>query len=349
MRSLQGLDRGPRAQGIHALSAPLDLTGHHVFITGGTGFIGRTLLDYLAESVAVHGPGVGVCVLSRDPARFSADFPQYVGLPWLRLVKGDVCTLAVDPQGAGIRCTDFIHAAADAHASAEPLQWLDQIVVGTRNALDFALVAGARRFLNLSSGAVYGAQPNHIDALSEGDCGAPPTESISSVYGQSKRMAEQLCTVYRHLHGMATVNARCFAIVSEHVPLDGPYAIGNFIRDALRAEEITVLGSGKAVRTYLYGRDVAHWLFTLLLKGAAGESYNVGSDVPVTIAELASRVAQAIAPGKRMVCASAEDDGERFRYVPNVAKARGLGLEVETNLDEAIIRCAAHFRRSLEP
>jgi nucleoside-diphosphate-sugar epimerase len=173
--------------------------------------------------------------------------------------------------------------------------------------------------------------------LEEVYCGAPPTTADSSVYGQAKRLAEQMCTIYGVARGLDTVIARCFAFTSPHVPLDGPYAIGNFIRDALQSDVIRVRGDGRAVRTYLYGRDMAHWFMTLLTFGAAGEAYNVGSDQPVTMAELAATVASILSPGKPVVIEnSVVDDGTRSTYVPDITKAGRLGLEVETALPDAI-------------
>jgi len=319
-------------------SDPVELSGRHILLTGGTGFLGRSLLDYFNESAAFHGQNFHVTVMSRTPERFLEQWPQYAAAGWLSMRRGDTNNFPA-PVGP---VTDVIHAAGDTHDVASKLQWIDQIVGGTRAALDWAVRAGARRFLLTSSGAVYGPQPAGMARLEEVYCGAPPTTADSSVYGQAKRLAEQMCTIYGATHGLDTVIARCFAFISPHVPLDGPYAIGNFIRDALRSDAIRVRGDGRAVRTYLYGRDMAHWLMTLLRFGAAGEAYNVGSDQPVTMAELAAMVAAVVSPGKPVVIEnSVADDGMCSTYVPDITKARSLGLEVHTALPEAIRLSAA--------
>jgi UDP-glucuronate decarboxylase len=314
-------------------SDPLDLSGRRIFITGGTGFLGRTLLDYFAESAASHGSDFDVTVMSRAPESFLARHPQYAGAGWLRFVAGDLTRFAPPEPGT----TDVLHAAADTHGVDDKAAWIDQIVGGTRAALDWAIASGATRFLLTSSGAVYGPQPADLARIAESHAGAPSTTSLGGVYGQAKRVAEQLCTVYAKAHALSPVIARCFAFTGPHLAADGPYAIGNFIRDALAGLPIHVQGDGLAVRSYLYGRDMAHWLVTLMLHGEPGRAYNVGSDQATTIAALAETVARVLAPGTPVVIGRrVADDGVRSVYVPDIGQAAALGLSVQTPLDEAI-------------
>lgn len=316
---------------------PLQLTGRRLFITGGTGFVGRTLLDYLMDWQAKTEQVFDVSVLSRDPINFLAKYPQYYGRSWLRFVAGSLKEL---PPPAPY--TDVIHAAADTHLQGQAAQWIDQIVNGTAAVLDFAVKSGATRFLHTSSGAVYGPQPESLVELPEDYCGAPTTALISSTYGQAKRVAEQLCTVYFHEHGLQTINARCFAFSGKHMPLDGPYALGNFIRDALHGDAIRVKGDGTAVRSYLDGEDMAQWLMGLLQEGSPGEAYNIGSDQEVTMQELAQKVAQLLAPGKAVIIENAQPQNlHRSRYVPSIQKVKRLGLTVRHDLNQAITRAVA--------
>jgi len=317
---------------------PVSLSGRRLFLTGGTGFVGKCLLDYFRWVAERHGADFELCVLSRDPQGFVERHTQYAGLPWLTLIAGDLQqlpTLAVD-------FTDVIHAAADTHNVASGVAWIEQIVGGTQRILDFAVAHRCQRFLLMSSGAVYGPQPAHLTHLPEDYSGAPPTTSPASVYGQAKRLAEQLCTQYCHEHGLHTVSARCFSLVSEHVPLAGPYAIGNFIGDALAGGPLRIKGDGNTLRAYLYGLDMAHWVVTLLLHGEAGQAYNVGSDVAISIRQLAELVAATLAPEARIESASVA--GQRSVYVPDIARCRQLGLEITTPLQEAIQRSADWIR-----
>ncbi len=308
-------------------------------MTGGTGFVGRTILDYLLRVAELHGSAnLSVCVLSRSPARFLHDWPRYAGIGWLEFVEGDLQSL----RGMDSRGFDFIiHAAADTHGVTSGVKWAEQIIGGTQAALDFAILNGARRFLLLSSGAIYGPQPPNMAFMPETFGGAPSSTTYTSVYGQAKRMAEQLCIIYWKEHGLESVVARCFALIGEHVPLSGPYAIGNFIRDALNGQPLRLTGDGSAVRSYLYGSDAAHWLIALLLRGSPGEAYNVGSDVAVSIRDLAELTAATLSPNLTVLCDPvATPDHTRSRYVPDISKAMRLGLTVSTPLPQAIEQSA---------
>ena len=161
--------------------------------------------------------------------------------------------------------THVLHAAADSTLGPQrsPLQRYDQIVDGTRNLLDFAVACGVQRFLLTSSGGVYGPQPEDMAKIPEDWLGMPDPLNPANAYGVGKRAAEHLCALYHATHGIDTVIARCFAFVGEDLPLDVHFAIGNFIRDALWAEEIIVGGDGTPLRSYLDQRDLAQWLFDL--------------------------------------------------------------------------------------
>ena len=116
------------------------------------------------------------------------------------------------------------------------------------------------------------------------------------------------------------------------------FAIGNFIRDALTADAITVSGDGTPLRTYLHQSDLAHWLFTLLEHGQPGQAYNVGSDEVISIAALAHLVRDILAPNKPVhILGKADSAAARNRYVPDIRKAQqDLGLNVTIPLAEAI-------------
>jgi nucleoside-diphosphate-sugar epimerase len=328
--------------GLRTLSGMSDraLAGRRILLTGGTGFVGRTLLDHLQK---VRHSDTQVVVLSRNPSEFVVRFPEYAGKPWLHFVKGDVLE-RIDGIGA---ISDVIHAAADTHETSDDIIWVEQIVTGTRRMLDLAVRFGASRFLFVSSGAIYGPQPASLACMSETYGGAPDTTLLSSTYGQAKRTAEQLCTIFQHRHGLNTLTARCFSFVGEHVPLHGPYAIGNFIADALDPDcsEIVVKGDGQTIRTYLDGEDMARWLLKILTCGTKGLAYNVGSSEPVTIADLASTVARVLAPGKLVrLLGKNGPDTARSIYIPCIRRMEDLGERPWWSLEESIGRAAAAIK-----
>jgi dTDP-glucose 4,6-dehydratase len=321
--------------------APLDaLAGASLFITGGTGFVGRWLLALLAHANASRKLRITATILTRSRSNFAASYPNIANDPAFHFVEGDVRFFEF-PKG---KFTEILHGAADTNVEADrrPLDLLDTIVGGTRRVLSFALSSGAKRFLFLSSGAIYGPQPATLAAFPENYTGACLTTDRRSVYGQSKRLAEQLVTTYHVEHGLETVIARLFAFVGPGLPLNAHLAISNFLRNALAGEDIIVTGDGSAERSYLYAADLAVWLLHLLVNGRAGSVYNVGSDHAVSIRELAALVAKSIPCAKGYVIKGTPQPGElRARYIPSIIRARAdLGLDVWTSLEEAIKRTA---------
>lgn len=310
-----------------------DLSGRHLFLTGGTGSVGRTLLDYLDRCDAAHGE-FKVSVLTRDAKAFAARHPEQAKRPWLSLVDGSLAALPSLPDGI----TDVIHAAADTHLGTGRAGWVDQIVGGTGTLLAASHKARAARFLLVSSGAVYGPQPASFSHLREDYPGAPDPLLPGSTYGQAKRVAEQLCTIAHHEHGLPTVITRLFAFGGAHVPRDGRYAFGDFMRHALANDDapIRIAGDGQAVRSYLGGHDMAHALICALVAGQAGSAYNVGSDEPVTIAELAMRIRDRLSHAREVVIMGAAGDGQRSRYVPDVTRIAALGAAARSDLDAVI-------------
>lgn len=321
-----------------------------LFLTGGTGFFGRSLLRYIDQLNTEGLRPYHVTVMTRSVANFLAEYPEFSELPWLSFYEGDILSKSRGfPQSDSF--SHVLHAAADSAPSAKmrPLDRYDQIVGGTRNALEFAVRAGAKRFLLTSSGGVYGAQPTYLDAIPESYNGMPDPMMVGSTYGIAKRQAEHLCSLFSDRYGLDVVIARCFAFVGPDLPLDEHFAIGNFMRDALRGNDIVINGDGTPVRSYLYQDDLADWLLTLLEKGRASEAYNVGSDVTLTIVEIANLVARLLgtATEVRLMCNTSADDIIRKRYVPSIEKVKSeFGLRVATCIEEAILRTAQKLRRS---
>ena len=309
-----------------------------LLLTGGTGFFGRSLLRYWRSLEALRQNVPQVTVMTRSIENFERDYPEFCNQSWLQLHHGDVCIPKSYPRG--IPFTHVLHAATDSTRgpALAPLERFDQIVVGVRNALDFAIECKARRFLYTSSGAVYGMQPPEVDQLYEDRLTMPDPLSSSNAYGVAKRTAEHLCTLYGDAYGLQIVNARCFAFLGQDLPLDVHFAIGNFVRDALWKDAITVHGDGTALRSYLDQSDLAHWLVALLDNGVAGQAYNVGSDEAISVSALAHLVRDVLAPGKPVqILGRGHETQARSVYVPNIQKVkREFGLSVTVPLRSAI-------------
>jgi dTDP-glucose 4,6-dehydratase len=270
------------------------------------------------------------------------------------------------PVGALDLC---IHAAAEVgnpHQADQPLQVFDTIVQGTRRMLELAQRAGARRFLLASSGAVYGPQPADLKRMPESYGGSPDPLHAANAYGNGKRAAEWLACTYAGkaalttastasttpstVAGFAPTIARIFAVLGPGLPLNGSFAAGNFIRDALARRAIQINGDGTPLRSYLYTADLCVWLLRILESGTAGQAYNVGSEHALSIASLAQHVVEAAGqavPIRVQVPPDAAPPKLPARYIPDTSKARqALGLAEYTMLDTALHKTMQWTRSS---
>jgi nucleoside-diphosphate-sugar epimerase len=312
-----------------------------LFITGGTGFFGRWLLESFLAANHRFALNTRATVLTREPARFRNSCPHIANNPAITLLQGDVQTFPF-PEG---EFSFVIHAAADVsaarghgHASALLAQTFD----GTRRTLDFAASHGTRRFLMVSSGAVYGPQPPSLSHIPETYTGAPDPCLPQSAYGEGKRASEALCAAYSAPGGLECAIARPFAFVGPHIALDQGFAIGDFIRCALASQPIAIHGDPSTVRSYLYAADLAVWLWTILFLATPLRPYNVGSDQAISLGALAEEVASVMCPGTPVQIGLGSRPGAAgSRYVPAINRCtEDLGLRQTVFLRDAIRRTA---------
>ena len=324
------------------------LRGERILVTGGTGFVGRWLLETLLAANDSLDLGVTATVLSRRPDAFVGQWPLIALSPHIELLEGDVRTFSLPPG----RFDRLLHLAAETNtqlSDPHPGVYLDVIVGGTRHVLDAADQAGVASMLLVSSGAIYGRPPAAEAAISEELMSAPDPTQRSSAYGESKRLAELLACEHARRSGSTVTIARCFAFVGPYLPLDSGFAVGNFIRDALTTGEIVVMGDGSPRRSYLYAADMAAWLWTIAVSGQSARPYNVGSDEAVSIADLARLIAKSVGSGVTVrIVGDSDRVGVGEAYVPVVERARNeLGVEVTVRLDAAIRRTLAWHRQPI--
>jgi dTDP-glucose 4,6-dehydratase len=299
------------------------LRGGRLLITGATGFFGSWLVQTFAQANARLALDARAVALARHAGSLRGFDPAVE--PFEADVRGPRL-----PEGP---FSHVIHAATAASAALndqQPLEMASVIVDGTRRVLE---TSNGARFLFVSSGAIYG--PQNAPQVDESHRGGPDPLQPRNAYAEAKRLAE--------LWSVATLQAvvaRAFAFVGPGLPLDAHFAIGNFIADGLAKRPIVVKGDGTTVRSYLYASDLAIWLWTLLLAGQPGHAYNVGSDGPVSIRELAQAVGAHF--GVPVEIRGVSVSGKPIdRYVPSTQRAREeLSLIQRVSLAEALRRTA---------
>lgn len=324
-----------------------ELRGKRIFITGGTGFFGRWLLESFAYANTKLNLKSSITVLSRNPDAFIRRAPELCRDTAITFCQGDVRDFTYPEEEYPF----IIHGATTVGTSPvdeEPLALLDTIIQGTRRTLDFAVQTHCHNFLYISSGAVYGSQPSDMPRIPEPYMGGLDTLKSDSTYGEGKRVAELLCSLYHKRHpNIATKIARCFAFVGPHMPLNSHIAIVNFIRDALHGNPILIKGDGTPCRSYLYASDLAIWLWTILFRAQPCRPYNVGSGDSVSILETANLVANIANPPLPVSVAQQPENRPIQRYVPDVSRAKiELGLTGKISLSDSIYRTVSFSKQS---
>jgi len=304
-----------------------ELRGKRIFITGGTGFFGCWLLESFAWANDKLDLNASALVLSRNPVAFEKKAPHLFHHPAIQFLTDDINDF-IFPEGP---FSHLIHSAVyqqPAGEKASNLAMVNEMLTGTKRVLDFCVQAKVKKMLLVSSGAVYGKAPAHLEKIPEDFSDAIDPTVTSSAYHHAKRMMESLSVLYAEENDFEAKIARCFAFIGPYLQLDRSFAVSDFILNALSARSITVKGDGKTVRSYLYMADLAIWLWMILFRGITCKPYNVGSELPVTIRELAEAIANESEPPQNVsilrnnIIGVAQD-----HYLPDTARARSeLGL-----------------------
>jgi dTDP-glucose 4,6-dehydratase len=327
------------AQVAQTVGTSLDrLRGKRLLITGGTGFIGTWLLETISWLNERWDQPCRVYVPTRSPGRFIRKVPH--------LVRTDIVLLAADVRAFEYpddRCDMIIHAAAPADPRTldrDPLGVAMIIVDGTRRVLELAAHKQVESFLFVSSGAVYGLQPPELERVPEDYVGGPDLANPRSAYGEAKRYAEVLCTSYYEKFGVPIRIARPFTFIGPYQDLDAGFAVTDFLKEGLQGLPLHIRGDGTTVRSYCYASDMVVALWQVLLNGAVGRAYNVGSDEPISILDLARMVVSALAMPVDIVVSRKPVPGHKSpRYVPDITRGRSeLGLVPTVGPDEALRR-----------
>ena len=305
-----------------------------LLVIGGTGFFGKSILDYFGRG-GLEPWGIGkVIVMARNASRLSVETPWLLNKD-IELLNADIGTTNWLPTADYI-----IHAAANTDAK----KYLEQaetervnIQAATYNFCRLApLYCKDSKIIYTSSGAVYGQQPPDVEFLSESAPFLPIEDLVETKrdYAAAKRDAEQAIIELGH-KGLNTSIARCFAFVGPYLPRDQHFAIGNFIRDGLAKQTIRVKATGKVYRSYMYADDLVRWLMTIADSSSPACSiYNVGSDQAILMGDLAELVGSIFGVTAYIPITSSNTVD---RYIPSIELARKkLSLALNTSIKESI-------------
>lgn len=315
------------------------LSGQRIAVTGGTGFIGSWIAEMVAALNDEHKCKITLDLYARKAVQWQNNNPHLANRSDIRFVTQDVRA----PFAFNAATTMVLHAAGTPdsreHAS-DPIRVFQTTVHGTEHALSAAAkLEGLTRFVNVSSGLVNGSSRDG-QGIREDDNFPVDFCQLHNVYQEAKRAAENLCAVYANQFRLPISTVRPFTFVGPYQELDRPWAINNFMRDALSGNEIRLHGDGKTKRSYLYGSDVAWWMLAVLALGNDGQVYNIGSPEAVTHVALAECISNMISPRPSLTFRTANvSNGRHYDFYPSVVNIYNtLGVTQTCSTEEAIAK-----------
>ena len=313
-------------------------------VTGGAGFLGSHLCDYLLSQ------GHDVLCIDNLITGNTDNIAHLFGNEKFSFVKHDV-THDMFIAGPVDFVLHFASPASPVDYLKYPIQTLKVGSLGTHKALGLAKHKNAR-FLLASTSEVYGDPQVHPQR--EDYWGNVNPIGFRGVYDEAKRFAEAMVMAYHRYHKLDTRIVRIFNTYGPRMRLNDGRALPNFISQALRGENITVYGNGKQTRSFCYVSDLIRGIYKLLMSGES-MPVNIGNPDEVTVFEAAqevvalSRKLGAVKAARSEVVLvpmpSVNADDPKVRK-PDITRARTiLGWQPEVNRAEGFARTIEYFMK----
>ncbi len=244
-----------------------------------------------------------------------------------------------------------IHAASNTHPiaySTDPIGTITTNIFGTYYLLEY-LKSQKTRILFVSSVEIYGENRGDIESFSEKDFGYIDCNTMRAGYPESKRLSESLCQSYIEKYKMEIIIARLCRVFGPTMLESDSKALSQFIKKAVKGEDIVIKSEGKQFYSYIYVFDAVSALLTIVLKGQMGEAYNVSDDnFNITLKDLSEKIATSV--GKKVIF-ELPDKKEQKGYstaskaILDSTKLKKLGWNAFFSLKESVAETITILKR----
>ena len=288
----------------------------NLLLIGGSGFIGKSIIDSFSRGLLKTSKIKKIIVLSRNPKILKKLPINLKNISYIKSSIGKVKTLP--------KCNYIIYLSEDSSGKKLNLNKQKQHKINIKNCLSIVRRMKNIKFLYCSSGSVndYKKRKKFFSNYKE-------------KYAEMKIFTEKEVQALSRFKIKSSI-ARCYTFIGPWLALNKHYAIGNFLSDALKKKFITVKSNHNVIRSYMYADDMVFWLIKILQNSKINcPIYNVGSDYKVSLNKVAEIIGRILnKPVKTLFLNNKKTD----KYVPNIKKTeKDLKLKINYNLLESII------------
>ncbi len=311
------------------------MTEKRALVTGGAGFIGSHLVEYLVRK------GYDVIVMDNLLTGKVENIAHLSGQK-VTFVQYDVTNFIF----VGKPVDEVYHLASPASPkdyAVYPIQTLKVGALGTHKTLGLTRYHGAR-FLLASTSEVYGDPLIHPQP--ETYWGNVNPIGPRGVYDEAKRFAEAMTMAYHRYHGLDTKIARIFNTYGPRMRMDDGRAIPTFIVQALKGEPLTVYGDGSQTRSFCYVSDLVDGMYRLM-QSDCHDPVNLGNPSEMTILQLAELIIKLTKSKSTIHFLPLPPDDPKVRQ-PDITKAQTLlNWEPQVSLEEGLERTIFEFKKRM--
>ena len=303
--------------------------------TGGAGFLGSHLCDYLLDK--------GHEVICMDNLiTGSLNNIKHIKNDKFKFIKHNV-TKFINIEGSLDYILHFASPASPIDYLKFPIPTLKVGALGTHNALGLAKKKNSV-FLIASTSEVYGDPLIHPQE--ENYWGNVNPVGPRGVYDEAKRFAEAITMAYHRYHNIDTKIVRIFNTYGPRMRINDGRAIPNFIKQALQGEDLTAYGNGSQTRSFCYVSDLIDGIYRLLISDI-NDPVNIGNPIEMSIKQMAEKILQATNSHSKIKYLPLPVDDPKVRQ-PNIGKAiKHLNWNPKIPLNEGLKTTIEHFEEQL--
>ncbi len=304
-------------------------------ITGGAGFIGTQLINYLLKD------GQYVFCIDNFQSSNIENIKKFDNNPNFCFINHDIC------ESIYLKVDQIWHLACPAspyNYQKDPIKTSKTIFMGTYNMLNLAKNLNAK-LLFASSSEIYG-QPK-VNPQNETDLGLIDTNSLRSCYQLGKKYGESLCFDFHRKHNLDIKIVRIFNTYGPNLLFNDGRVISNFIFQSLKNESHIIYGTGNQTRSFCYIDDLIKGLLKIMDSNYIG-TINIGSEEEISILDLSNLISSKLNANNLKIIKPENDGDPKFRR-PDISLAKKLlNWEPKVSLKEGLDKTILQFKRNLK-